>query len=285
VQCNPASGTTFSIGTTTVNCSATDGAGYTTTGSFKVYVLGVDQSFTPPDYYVTVQPTNGPTINFEQVDGAGVTTVTPIDAGTIGATPAGFALSNGIAYQISTTATFSGVVSLDFAVPGPISEADFNNLSILHNSHGTLEDVTAGRSYDPQKQSGTIAAYTYSFSPFYLAKRVSTRIAALFDQTKAFKSGSTIPVKLQLLSEANSNISASTTPLKARNIVRLGTNTTAAVTDAGNANPDFDFRYDASLRGYIFNLSTKGLASGQYALSFYVGSDHSFFYTAKFEVR
>jgi hypothetical protein len=74
-----------------------------------------------------------------------VTTVTPIDAATIGTTPAGFALSNGIAYQISTTATFSGAVILYFGVPGPISEADFNSLSILHNHDGTLEDITGGR--------------------------------------------------------------------------------------------------------------------------------------------
>jgi hypothetical protein len=37
--------------------------------------------------------------------------------------------------------------------------------------------------------------------------------------------------------------------------------------------------------GYIFNLSTKGLAPGQYVLSFYVGSERSFFYTVKFEVK
>ena len=36
--------------------------------------------------------------------------------------------------------------------------------------------------------------------------------------------------------------------------------------------------------GYL-QLSTKGLASGQYVLSFYVGSDRSFFYTVKFEVK
>ena len=57
----------------------------------------------------------------------------------------------------------------------------------------------------------------------------------------------------------------------------------------GNANPDYTFRYDPTLGGtgggYIFNLSTKELASGQYLLSFYVGSDHSFFYTVKFEVK
>ncbi|MGI8836906.1 MAG: hypothetical protein ACR2H4_09750 [Pyrinomonadaceae bacterium] len=66
-------------------------------------------------------------------------------------------------------------------------------------------------------------------------------------------------------------------------------NTTAPVVDSGNANPDYTFRYDSTLGGagggYIFNLSTKSLAAGQYVLSFYVGSDRSFFYTVKFEVK
>jgi hypothetical protein len=32
-------------------------------------------------------------------------------------------------------------------------------------------------------------------------------------------------------------------------------------------------RYDASLGGYVYNLSIKGLASGKYGLSFWVGSE------------
>ena len=75
----------------------------------------------------------------------------------------------------------------------------------------------------------------------------------------------------------------------ARDLRLLGANTTASVVDAGNANPDYTFRYDTGLGGagggYIFNLKTKGLASGQYVLSFYAGSDRSFFYTVKFEVK
>jgi hypothetical protein len=39
VSCSPASGSTFAIGTTTVNCSATDDAGNTATGSFTVSVI------------------------------------------------------------------------------------------------------------------------------------------------------------------------------------------------------------------------------------------------------
>jgi hypothetical protein len=44
VTCTPASGSTFSLGTTTVNCSATDAAGNTATGSFTITV----RDTTPP---------------------------------------------------------------------------------------------------------------------------------------------------------------------------------------------------------------------------------------------
>lgn len=44
VQCTPASGATFALGTTTVSCSATDDSGNTATGSFDVTVVDT----TPP---------------------------------------------------------------------------------------------------------------------------------------------------------------------------------------------------------------------------------------------
>ncbi|MBA2702848.1 MAG: tetratricopeptide repeat protein [Blastocatellia bacterium] len=192
-----------------------------------------------------------------------------------------------VAYEIATTATFTGSVTLAFKVPGPISEADFNNLAILHNVNGTLVDVTAtspARDY----ANLTIYATTTSFSPFYLARR-GPHIKSLFDQSKAYKRGSTIPIKLQTLNTNNANVSSSSTALVARDLRLMSGNTAAPVVDSGNANPDYTFRYDATLGGsgggYIFNLSTKGLAAGQYVLSFYVGSDRSFFYTVKFEVK
>jgi hypothetical protein len=224
---------------------------------------------------------------FDNVTAGGTTTLTPIDPASIGQVPGGFAVSNSVAYEIATTASFIGSVTLAFKVPDPISEADFNTLAILHNVNGTLVDVTAttpARDYATR----TIYATTTSFSPFYLARR-GPHINALFDQTKAYKSGSTIPVKLQVLSSSNANTSSAGTSLVARDLRLMSGNTSAPVLDSGNANPDYTFRYDATLGGagggYIFNLSTKGLASGQYVLSFYVGSDHSFFYTVKFEVK
>ena len=201
--------------------------------------------------------------------------------------PGGFAVSNSVAYEISTTATFSGPVTLAFKVPGPISQTDFNSLAILHNVNGTLVDVTATT---PASDYSTLTIYatTNSFSPFYLARR-GIHINPLFDQTKAYRRGSTIPIKLQVLDANNNNVSSASTPLTARDLRLMSGNTTAPIVDAGNANPDSTFRYDSTLGGtgggYIFNLSTRGLTPGQYVLSFYAGSERSFFYTVKFEVK
>ena len=230
---------------------------------------------------------NNTTFTFEEVTSGGTTSVTSIDPATVGEVPGGFAVSNSVAYEIATTATFTGSVTLAFKVPAPISLEDFNSLAILHNVNGTLVDVTAS---SPARNFAnlTIYATTTSFSPFYLARR-GPRIKSLFDQTKAYKSGSTIPVKVQVLSASNSNLSSSSTSLVTRDLSRVSGNSLAPVADSGNANPDYTFRYDPTLGGtgggYIFNLSTKSLASGQYVLSFYVGSDRSFFYTVKFEVK
>jgi len=43
--------------------------------------------------------------------------------------------------------------------------------------------------------------------------------------------------------------------------------------DPGNANPDGNFRYDAGLPGYIYNLKTTGLAGGTWELRFRVAGD------------
>jgi hypothetical protein len=230
---------------------------------------------------------NNTIFTFNNVTRGGTTSIAQIDPATVGQVPGGFAVSNSVAYEIATTATFTGSVTLAFKIPGPISQADFNNLAILHNENGTLVDITATtptRDYS----NLTIYARTTSFSPFYLARR-GPHIRSLFDQTKAYKSGSTIPIKLQLLNASNGNLSSSANALVARDLRRLSSNTTAPVVDSGNANPDYAFRYDPTLGGtgggYIFNLSAKGLASGQYVLSFYAGSDRSFFYTVKFEVK
>jgi Ca2+-binding RTX toxin-like protein len=66
VDCSPASGSTFPIGETTVNCSATDNAGNTANGSFKVTV-NPQADTTPPQTTITSGPTGGSTVNSNSV--------------------------------------------------------------------------------------------------------------------------------------------------------------------------------------------------------------------------
>ena len=66
----------------------------------------------------------------------------------------------------------------------------------------------------------------------------------------------------------------------------VGTGSPVTLDFAGNSNPDNNFRFDSTLGtsgGYIFNLSTAGLAAGTYALTFTVSGDPTL-HSAQFAV-
>jgi len=244
-------------------------------GNFiKIYV----QHQTPvgEDAVVTVDDTQ---FTFDSVTAGGTTSVNAIDPATAGDVPGGFALAD-LAFEVSTTATFTGSVTTCFSVPAVNDQTDFNDLRVLHNENGSLVDRTSSHDYPNRK----ICAATTTFSPFYLST-VGKKMQSLFDRSKAFKSGSTVPVKVKILNGSNQNLSAATLVLSARGLRKIGSSTAYEVTDAGNSNPDFNFRYDSGLQGYIYNLKTTGLGSGKYVLSFYAGSDHTFLYTVQFDVK
>jgi hypothetical protein len=298
ITCSHGSGDLFPVGQTAVRCEAVDTAGGKSNGSFLVYVLegGQEGAAVGAGEQVTVQPAGGPALTFGAVTEPGVTTVSVIaDPAQIGEIPEGFAVSNVAAYEIDTTAVFDAAqgVTLAFKVPADnngdgyadMTEAEFNALTVLHNHNGTLEELEVTSRDFPH---WTIYAKTYSFSPFYLAKKTAGKVAAVFDRTQAYKSGSTIPVRVKLLDVVTGrNISASETVLKARAIRLAGSATSSAVQDAGQANPDNNFRFVGATDGgsYLYNLSTKGFAPGKYTLSIYAGTDRSFFYTVQFEIK
>jgi hypothetical protein len=98
----------------------------------------------------------------------------------------------------------------------------------------------------------------------------------LYDTTHAAKSGSTIPIKFQLCDAAGNDVSSPSTIVTALQVAMLSTNATTDVIDAGNANPDNNFRFDGGLGpngGYIFNLKTTGLATGTYVVTFSATGD------------
>lgn len=113
-------------------------------------------------------------------------------------------------------------------------------------------------------------------TPASVSYVVAYKVCALYDASRAVQSGSTIALKLQLCDANAADVSSASTIVHATDLVQIGTDASASIQASGNANPDNDFRYDATLGatgGYIFNLSTRGLSTGTYVLSFVAGAD------------
>lgn len=64
----------------------------------------------------------------------------------------------------------------------------------------------------------------------------------------------------------------------------VGTSATGRASSPGRAKGDGEFRYEASLGGYVFNPKTTGLTAGTYELSFVV-SDDPIVHTVHFLIR
>jgi hypothetical protein len=115
----------------------------------------------------------------------------------------------------------------------------------------------------------------------------SYNVCLLYDSNKAVNGGGTIPIKLQLCDSSGNNLSSSALTLHATGLTMVSTSISGPVQDGGNANPDNNFRFDSTLGntgGFIFNLSTKGLATGSYNLNFTVTGESSA-YAAPFQVK
>src|SRR5258705_6966029 len=116
---------------------------------------------------------------------------------------------------------------------------------------------------------------------------VRYKLCLLYDTTKAVKSGSTIPIKLQLCNTTGGNMSASGIVVHAVSVTQTSGTVTGTLEDPGNANPDSDFRFDSGF--YIYNLSTKGVRSGTWALTFtaidQLGGTSTQTYTTTFQVK
>src|SRR5262249_40320186 len=128
-----------------------------------------------------------------------------------------------------------------------------------------------------------VCATVLSLSPFGVVEP-SYQICPLYDSNVAKNSGSAYPIKIQLCDTNANNLSSSSIVVHAVSVTQTSTDTPATLNDTGNANPDLDFRYDSTLNGYIFNLSTKGYATGSYNLNFTAGGDPGL-HSAQFAVK
>ena len=134
-------------------------------------------------------------------------------------------------------------------------------------------DFSGGDFTHPSSGTGTLSV-TYG-------------ICLLYDPTRAVKSGAAYPIKIQLCDIDGSNLSSAGTVVTAVGVGLISTTAYGDVMDAGNANPDNNFRFDSTLGGtggYIYNLKTTGLTTGTYNLYFMAGSDPTL-HTVQFQVK
>jgi len=117
---------------------------------------------------------------------------------------------------------------------------------------------------------------------------IGFNVCPLYDQTKAVKQNATVPVKFFLCDVSGRDVSSAAIVVNAVALVPTAGALTGVVEDAGNANPDNNFRFDPTLGpsgGYIFNLSTKGLGRAIWTLSFKVGDQTFSTYQLAFGVK
>jgi Bacterial Ig-like domain (group 3)/Lamin Tail Domain/Divergent InlB B-repeat domain len=205
------------------------------------------------------------------------------------ATPSFSNLSSpAIAFGTSAT-TLSGKLGLGALVPTGSVSITLNGVTqnAAIQAGGNFSSTFATASLPPTNPPYTIA-YSYggdtNFNPASGAGTLTVGygVVALYDQTKAANSGSTIPVKVEITNADGTNVSSADMVLTAVGVGPASTNTYGPVANAGNANPNNIFRFTGD--SYIFNLKTTGLAAGVYKLYFRVGSDPTL-HTVQFQVR
>jgi hypothetical protein len=128
-----------------------------------------------------------------------------------------------------------------------------------------------------------VAGNTTSGSELYA---VQYGVCVLYDESKAVKQNATVPIKVAMCDANGVNRSSPGVVLHAVGVTPETGTLTGILDDAGQANPDYDFRYTvlATGGGYIFNLSTKGIPSGVWRLHFTASND-PVTHTVKFGVK
>lgn len=180
-------------------------------------------------------------------------------------------------YQISTNTLFR-------VTDTPGTHESLNDVTVL--ASGDVRVVWTSNDDVSDPLAGNIYARTFPL-PEPPPPPSSFQVCLLYDPLVARKSGTVYPIKLQLCDANGQDLSSPAIAVHAISVTRASTNAPGPLDDTGNANPDFDFRYDATLGdtgGYIFNLSLWGLPTGTYNLNFTAGTDPTL-HSARFAVR
>lgn len=157
-------------------------------------------------------------------------------------------------------------------------------ISVTYRTDADMTSPVGTYSIVPSVDGSAAGNYALRLVPGVL--NVTNGVCAQYDETRAHKSGRTIPIKLQLCTASGSNVSNPGIVVNALEVVLISPHATGVPEDAGDANPDGNFRYTSSGSGggYIFNLKTTGLATGTYRLVFSVSGDPAM-HSVQFQLR
>ncbi len=122
---------------------------------------------------------NGVQLTFSNVTQAGQTTVTPIDPNSLSGIPGEYVINaNSLAFEITTTATYTGPITIGFQVPGINNPVTFSTLRVLHGEPPPVPNfidrtILAPDSPTHTFSTRTIYARVTSLSPFVIVERAS----------------------------------------------------------------------------------------------------------------
>ncbi len=256
-------------------------------GTFVVggdaYVLKLEPPNTPAGQDVSVQPVDSSSattpveLTFDQVTQSGTTTLTTSTSGP--PPPAGFTVGDPPTYyDLTTTATFAGLATVCIDYTG-VSYPDESALRLFHYDGGNWVDVTSPGF--PDTLANLLCGAVTSLSPFTVLGApivpvgLEPPLAALaaagetpLPPSKAFRQGSTLPLRLELTRNGVALTDADVGAPRIISIVRAGQaiDLNTIDVDAGGANDSgllFRFSDDA----WVYNLSTRGLATGTWIIT------------------
>ena len=290
VNCSPASGSTFGLGATTVNCSASDAAGNIASGSFTVTVVDTTPPTVTVPANITAEATgpSGAAVTFtatasDLVDGVIAPTCSPLSGST-------FALDATMTVTCSATDAHGNTGSASFSVsvvdttapsvtvPANITTGPTGplgaNVTYSGASASDLVDGSVAVSCSPASGSlfvfgpTTVTctatdAHSNSGSANFSVTVTGFNFLGFFQPVdnsmlNTVKNGSTVPVKWKLQGEGGIEITstAAVTSIRARQLscasfVGLTEDTIETLTSGNSI-----LRYDSTAMQFVYNWQT-----------------------------
>jgi hypothetical protein len=240
--------------------------GLVNTTPFVNTTAGTNVPVQPVDTNTVTSPVS---LNFADVTQTGVTTLTTSGSG--GTPPPGdFQLGlPATYYNVSTTATFSGPVSICISYAGTTFN-DQTNLRLFHFAEGVWTDITTSLNTAHM----TICGSTTSFSPFAVAQPVYTAQVLQpinADRSSVFSANKgVVPVKFNLTAAGSATCSL---PRASIALTRVSGSSPGVIDEnVYEMSSDNGSYYRISNCQYVYNLSAKSLGTGTYRADILIGS-------------